>query len=71
MKQAIRTWVELNKVLLDADESLCRKLIELELNGRRSATFLLRIHSRLNKIRAGTEREELTKQSKRGRKPRS
>ena len=56
---ALHTWVGLNDALREADEALCQKLLNLELNGKARKQFISRIHSRLNKARADRERKEL------------
>jgi hypothetical protein len=55
----LRTWVSLNVAMLDADEKYCKALLKEELAGRKRVRFILRIHSRLNKVRAKRERGEL------------
>lgn len=55
----LQTWIGLNDALRTADEDQCQKLLDEELAGRRRKQFLLRIHSRLNKVRADRERGEL------------
>jgi hypothetical protein len=54
-------WDELNAALRGTkDEAECRRLIELELrSGAPRKMFVLRAHSRLNKLRAARERREL------------
>ena len=59
----LRTWVALNDALRDADEALCRVLLAEEEAGRRRRRFLLRIHSRLNRMRAGAERIKLREEA--------
>ena len=56
---ALRTWVALNDALRNADEELCCVLLRKEEAGRRRKRFMLRIHSRLNRMRAGAERLRL------------
>ena len=56
---ALRSWVALNDVVREADESVCEILLEEELKGRKRKQFIKRIHSRLNKVRADRERAEL------------
>ena len=53
------TWVGLNDRLMTADEATCVALLELERAGKARRQFMLRIHSRLNKVRADHERREL------------
>lgn len=55
----LKTWIGLNDALRTADEDLCRELFREEKNGRSRSQFLSRIHSRLNKVRADREREEM------------
>ena len=57
--EVLRTWLSLNHILVIADEELCKELLRAELSGRRRQLFVLRIHSRLNRVRAHREREEL------------
>lgn len=54
--ETLATWPALNTVLRDADTATCETLLKAELAGRRRKRFLLRIHSRLNRMRAGAER---------------
>lgn len=56
---SLLTWGALNTVLRDADVKLCEELLTVELVGRRRKRFILRIHSRLNRMRAGVERIKL------------
>lgn len=55
----LRTWNALNAAMQDADEELCEALLAEERKGRCRKRFLLRIHSRLNRMRAGAERLRL------------
>ena len=55
----LETWKGLNVALLTMDEAGCRTLLKKELAGRNRRQVLKRIHSRLNKVRAHREREEL------------
>lgn len=54
-------WSTLNAYIADADEKACIKLLGEELNGQKRRMFVLRIHSRLNRVRADRERAALTK----------
>ena len=56
---ALKTWDSLNKVVRIANEEQCFQLLKEEKKGRARQTFLLRIHSRLNKVRADRERQAL------------
>ena len=59
------SWNELNAVVRKATENTCNALLLSERKpGRRRRQYLLRIHSRLNKVRADRERAELRKVSK-------
>jgi hypothetical protein len=57
--QVLSTWQELNSFLLSAGEDDCRTVMEAEMAGKRRLMFVLRIHSRMNKLRAARERVEL------------
>lgn len=59
IKNVLQTWVGLNDALRGADEKLCRRLLDEEVNGRKRKQFIKRIHSRLNKVRADSERLKL------------
>lgn len=61
---ALKTWIGLNAVMKTADESLCRYLLSIEKRGRSRVTFLTRIHSRLSRVRAVTERSKLIERNK-------
>jgi hypothetical protein len=56
---SLQSWLALNQELRGADEGHCRALLKEEQAGRRRRQFLKRIHSRLNKVRADRERQEL------------
>lgn len=59
---AVETWTSLNEAIMSADESQCAELMAVELDkdhGRRRRQFVLRIHSRMNRLRAARERTEL------------
>lgn len=55
----LKNWSSLNEALKVADEKCCYRLLELERELFKRKTFLRRIHSRLNKVRADREREQL------------
>ncbi len=54
-----KDWKHLNDQLREADEGACRLLLEQELLGRSRQRYLMRIHSRLNYVRAHRERASL------------
>lgn len=56
-----KEWKSINDQLREADEAVCRQLLEAELQGARRQRYLLRIHSRLNYVRAHAERDALIK----------
>ena len=58
-RAALETWVALNATMRAADETLCARLLRLEQSGKRRKMFVLRIHSRLNRIRRARERMDL------------
>lgn len=55
----LQSWSNLNEFLRSAGEEDCHKLLKLERKVGNRPTYLLRIHSRLNKVRADREREEI------------
>ena len=59
IKQILRTWTTLNEHLMRGDEELAIKLLKAEQKGEKRPTFLRRIHSRINKLRAERERKSL------------
>jgi hypothetical protein len=53
-------WIKLNNILATADEATCLRLMaEAKREHPRKSYALLRIHNRLNKVRAARERQEL------------
>lgn len=58
---ASKDWKVLNDFLRTCDEKGAQKKLREEQKGPQRETFLLRIHSRLNKLRADRERNELQK----------
>lgn len=55
----LKNWVHLNDALMTGDEKLARLLLAMEQAGEKRATFLNRIYSRINKLRADRERGAL------------
>lgn len=55
----LKTWVGLNEALMGGDLALAERLLAAEKKGKARKQFLLRIHSRINKLRADAEREAL------------
>lgn len=55
----LKTWVGLNEALMGGDLALAERLLTAEKKGKARKQFLLRIHSRINKLRAEGERAEL------------
>jgi hypothetical protein len=53
------SWETLNAILMASTEKECVDLLELEKTYSRRKMFLLRIHSRINALRAARERVEL------------
>ena len=56
-------WVTFNGELMRLTEVEVRRTLEHEKGHRRRLTFILRLHSRLNKLRRERERLELAKLS--------
>lgn len=55
----LKTWEALNDYIINADQAECEKLLTEELKGRARTMFVFRIHSRLNRVRADEERQQL------------
>lgn len=53
----LKNWTTLNEAIMQCDEAQADKLLAAELRGKRRPTFLRRIHSRKNILRAARERE--------------
>ena len=62
LNEILQTWIGLNEVLMSADEKLCEELLLHERHNKCRKQFVFRIHSRLNKVRADREREELNEE---------
>jgi hypothetical protein len=58
---ALETWITLNAVIKDLGEQECLRLLDVERCGRNRPTFVLRLHSRLNRLRRARERAQLTR----------
>lgn len=65
MDPEIQTWARLNKTLRSSTEDDCEILLNKELRNACRGRFLLRIHGRLNKLRAQRERREILQKAKR------
>ena len=57
----LRNWATLNQALMAGDLALAERLLEEEKKGQQRKMFLLRLHSRINKLRAENERAALMK----------
>ena len=58
-EEILVTWLGLNAALTNANKQFCEEIMEVELNGRKRMQVVLRIHGRLNRVRAAMERVEL------------
>lgn len=59
----LKTWAGLNSALMGGDLSLAEGLLKAEKSGKARKQFLMRIHSRINKLRAAAERIDLLKRA--------
>lgn len=57
--EILKSWDNLNTYLRSASVSDCERLLKSETNGKNRLSFLRRVHSRLNKVRADNERVQL------------
>lgn len=55
----LNNWVDLNEALMAGDLQLAEKLLKEEKAGKKRKQFMLRLHSRINKLRADSERAAL------------
>lgn len=56
---ALMTWLTLNATLMKATEKEASALLEAERRGMRRRQYMLRIQSRVNRLRRARERGEL------------
>lgn len=63
VESVLHRWTGLTEFVTTADEQQCQILLNAEKRGSKRLTFMLRIHSRLNKVRADRERVELVELS--------
>lgn len=61
IEATLSSWSSLNEIVKNCNEKECVKLMEAESKGKHRKDFMLRIHSRLNKLRADRERKEIIK----------
>ena len=59
MTKPLNDWHTLNTALMKMDEAACQKLLEEEQRTQNRERFVLRIHSRINRLRRRRERKEL------------
>lgn len=57
----LHSWSTLNWYVRTADEKQCEALLRRAVARKASKRFVLRIHSRINRLRAHRERAELTR----------
>lgn len=55
----LRSWDSLNDFIREASEEGAQELLDYETNGKRRKQYMLRIHSRVNKLRAERERTQI------------
>ena len=55
----LANWIDLNEALRTASEEQALKLLTEEQAGRNRKQFVLRIHSRVNRMRAARERASI------------
>ena len=59
MSDPLENWMSLTTAVSDMGENECQVLLKREKAFKRRRMFMLRIHSRINKIRAERERTEI------------
>lgn len=61
----LSTWKDINKWVITATEDQVKAALSHELGGSRvRKMYVLRLHSRMNKLRAARERKEILQQVK-------
>lgn len=55
----LASWIDLNDALMNGDLQLAERLLKEEQANKKRKQFMLRIHSRINKLRAKAERKAL------------
>lgn len=63
-KKILGSWVDLNEFIRDCNQKDAEELLKAELSGKKRKQFALRIHSRINKVRADHERLEILRKIK-------
>lgn len=58
------SWNGLNEAIMSSDIKMAERLLDEEKKGRKRKQFMLRLHSRINKLRADREREDIIKLAK-------
>jgi len=61
MDPSLRTWKAMNRALMNGGERKAEQLFTAEMKGLRRPTYLRRIHSRINSLRAMRERRAIEK----------
>jgi hypothetical protein len=64
INKILSSWVDLNNFIRSCDQQAAEKLLAEELAGKKRKQFALRIHSRINKVRADKERIEILRKIK-------
>ncbi|CAB4143221.1 hypothetical protein UFOVP435_80 [uncultured Caudovirales phage] len=59
LAEALRGWSSITKIIVQSDEPTCLALLAAETAGSARLQILLRIHSRLSRLRYDRERREL------------
>jgi len=57
------SWQSLQESINDLDEKTLEKLMAEELTGKKRRHMVMRIHSKINRLRADRERQELFKKT--------
>lgn len=56
---ALVSWVALNDAIMSGDLALAQALLKEEKANKKRKQFMMRLHSRINKLRADEERAQL------------
>lgn len=61
-EEMLRNWDTLQEYLRSATEADCERIMNMERRSANRHTFIMRIHARINRLRARRERGDLLRQ---------
>lgn len=64
VSKALVSWWTLNAAIMDLSEQDCEQLLQAEKDGQARERFMLRIRSRLNRLRTDREKTEIHEEAR-------